>query len=105
MPLLARFDTPASLRDVPASSPFYSQWSDVVSATIANVTPGDNGGAFYDPTATNVAVAGSKAMVWMGFPRDLRLPFARDDKDAGYIAAATPTSRPAASRTSTSSGA
>ena len=84
MALLPRFDTPASLRDVPSGSPFYTKWSNLISTTIGGVTAGDNGGAFYDPTATDVNVAGEKAMVWMGFPRRVILPGRRDDKPGAF---------------------
>jgi len=84
MPTLARFDTPASLRDVPSGSPFYESWSNYVDGLIKKVTPGDNGGGFYDPTETNVVVAGEKGLTWMGFPRDVFLPGRRDDKPAAY---------------------
>ena len=80
MALLARFDTPASLRDVPDDSPFYKSWHDYVSGQIANSTVGDEGGAFYNPAVTDVDIVGEKAMVWMGFPRDVFLPDYRDDK-------------------------
>lgn len=87
MALLAQFDTPARVRDVPAGSPFYAAWSNWISGQIGPVTPGDAGGAFYDPTTTNVNVAAKKSLVWQGFPRDTHLPGNRDNRTAGYIAA------------------
>lgn len=84
MPLLPRFDTPASLRDVPLTSSFYNDWSHYIEGLISDVTLGDNGGAFYDPTATDVRVAGMKTMVWMGFPRDLIHRTNRDNREAAY---------------------
>lgn len=93
MALLARFDTPASLRDVPSASPFYAKWDSLLKGAIADVTPGDNGGAFYDPSATDVQVEGEKAMVWMGFPRDVLLPGRRDDRRAAYVVADSDRSR------------
>ena len=50
MALLPMFDTPASLRDAPAGSPFYAAWSNFIATRLADLSPGDNGGAFYDPT-------------------------------------------------------
>ena len=85
MALLPIFDTPASLRDLPAGSPFYTNWSNYVKGLISNVTPGDNGGAFYNPTTTDVNVVGEKAIVWMGFPRDVILPGNRDDRLAAFV--------------------
>jgi hypothetical protein len=85
MPLLTRFDTPASVRDVPATSPFYARWSDFVANLIGDQTPGSPAGGFFDPTARNATVAGTKGLVWMGFPRDVLLPGNRDDKRAAYV--------------------
>lgn len=94
MSLLARFDTPARVRDVPAGSPFYDAWSNWISGRIGGTSPGDNGGAFYDPTATNVNVAGEKSLTWMGFPRDTIMPSNRDNREAAYMAAdANPATR------------
>jgi hypothetical protein len=84
MALLATFDTPASLRDAPAGSPFYTAWSNFIAGGLAAVRPGDNGGAFYDPTETDVNIAASKTLTWIGFPRDVLLPGNRDNKPAAY---------------------
>ena len=89
MSLLSRFDTPASLRDVPIDSPFYAKWSNYLNRLIgAEDEPhaGDNGSAFYNPTTTRVNVAGQKALTWMGFPRSLMLEF-RDDKRSAFVEA------------------
>jgi hypothetical protein len=87
MALLPRFDTPASLRDMPAGSPFYDHWSDYVAGLIADQTPGTPAGGFFDPTQRNAAIAGDKTLVWMGFPRDLLLPGNSDDRPAAHAAA------------------
>ncbi len=92
MALLTRFDTPARVRDVPLGSPFYAAWSAWISARIGGTWPGDNGGAFYDPTMTDVIVAGEKTLTWMGFPRDTILPANRDDITAAYVLADSSTS-------------
>ena len=84
MALLPQFDTPASLRDAPAGSPFYANWSNFIATALSAVRPGDNGGAFYDPTETDVIVAATKALTWIGFPRDVLLPGNRDNKAAAY---------------------
>lgn len=89
MALLAQFETPARLRDVPLTSPFYAAWSAWISGRIGATTPGDGGGAFYDPTAVNVNVAGQKSLTWMGFPRDTILPTNRDDITPAYDQADT----------------
>lgn len=94
MATLARFDTPGSLRDLPAGSPFYDNWSAFVAGLIVDQTPGSPAGGFVDPTQRNLAVAGEKGLVWMGFPRDLLLPANRDDHRAAHVVAdATPSTR------------
>jgi hypothetical protein len=87
MALLPMFDTPASLRDAPAGSPFYTAWSNFIATRLVDLNPGDNGGAFYDPTQTDVNVVASKTLTWIGFPRDVFLPGNRDNKPAAYAAA------------------
>jgi hypothetical protein len=87
MALLPMFDTPASLRDAPAGSPFYAAWSNLIATRLVDLNPGDNGGAFYDPTQTDVNVVASKTLTWMGYPRDVLLPGNRDNKPAAYAAA------------------
>src|SRR5262245_44850445 len=87
MALLPQFDTPASLRDAPAGSPFYAAWSNFIAAGLPAVRPGDNAGGFYDPTETDVNVAATKTLTWIGFPRDVLLPGNRDNKLAAYSAA------------------
>jgi hypothetical protein len=87
MALLPIFDTPASLRDAPAGSPFYTAWSNVIASRLAAASPGDNGGMFYDPTETDVNVVGSKTLTWIGLPRDVLLPANRDNKPAVYATA------------------
>ena len=37
MALLPQFDTPASLRDAPAGSPFYAAWSNVIATKLTAV--------------------------------------------------------------------
>ena len=80
MATLPKFDTPARLRDMPAGSPFYDNWSNFIKARIDDIRNGDNSGGFYDPTATDVDVAGEKTLTWLGFPRRILLPSRRDDK-------------------------
>jgi len=88
MPILKRFDTPASVKDVPAASPFYDKWSAFISRLIGGTTKGDGGGAYYNPTKADVKIAADKAMIWMGFPRQLMLNGSTTgDRTAAYIAA------------------
>jgi hypothetical protein len=77
MALVTRFDTPGRLRDLPDSSPFYASWHDEVSELLdtavafASVDPSPPGSGFYNATVTEVNVGGTRALVWMGFPREL----------------------------------
>jgi hypothetical protein len=86
MALLPRFDTPASLRDMPAGSPFYDNWSRFIADQIPARTAGSGGGEFYDPTETNVNVIAEHTLVWMGFPRALLVAGNRDNRRAAFIA-------------------
>ena len=88
MPLLKRFDTPAFLKDVPDSSPFYGKWSAFISGLMGAKTNGDGGGAFYNPTKTDTDVTAEKSMTWMGFPRQLMLDGSNSgDRTAAFVAA------------------
>ena len=69
MSLITRFDTPASLRDLPASSVFYDNWHSFLAGRIAVSTVGSGGGEFYDPSEVNVDVLAERSLVWMAFPR------------------------------------
>ena len=84
MPLLARFDTPARVRDVPAGSPFYDAWSNWISGRIGAAVAGDESGGFYDPTRTPSTVAGEKSLTWTGFPRDLVHTANRDNRRQAF---------------------
>ena len=87
MSLLKKFDTPASLRDVPASSTFYDEWHKHVDSTFGDESPGENGGTLFNPARTSVQIAGEKSMNWNGFPREVLLPIRRDKKREAYKAA------------------
>ena len=81
MPLLARYDTPALLRDMPVGSPFYDNWNNFIAIRLNASTPGTNGGEFYDATQTDVNILGDHVLVWMAFPRRVLMP-RRDDRTA-----------------------
>lgn len=72
MALLKRFDTPAMLRDLPSTSPFYDKWSTFISKIVGNTTKGDIG-TFYNPTKTDATIIGEKTLTWMGYSRELRI--------------------------------
>ncbi len=86
MALLARFDTPDSLRDLPLGSPFYDNWHNFIDVRLQPATAGSGGGEFYDPTETNVNVIAEHSLTWMGFPRDLMVATNRDNRRAAFTA-------------------
>ena len=86
MTLVTRFDTPASLRDLPAGSVFYDNWHAYIAGRLNASTPGSGGGEFYDPSEVNVNVLAEKLLVWMGFPRALLTVTHRDDRAAAFAA-------------------
>jgi hypothetical protein len=86
MALVAHFDTPASLRDLPVGSAFYDNWHNYIAGNLDASTPGTGGGEFFDASQTDVNVAGEHALVWMAFPRRVLMP-RRDDRTAAFIEA------------------
>jgi len=94
MPLLSRFETPAALRDFPAGSPFYDRWSEKVSELLGAVElPGAAGpepapdgtsvGGFFNPHLHDHNPVAERALVWMGFPRELLITH-RDDRQRAF---------------------
>jgi hypothetical protein len=75
MALVTRFDTPGKLRDLPDSSPFYAAWHKEVGdllSFLAETTVGTApGSGIYNASQTEVNVVGRRALVWIGFPRQL----------------------------------
>lgn len=94
MALLPRFDTPASLRDLPAGSAFYQQWHDYIAGKIAAASPGAPAGEFYDPSETNVAPAAQHALTWMGFPRNQLVAAFRDNPRQAFASTEADARRP-----------
>lgn len=84
MALIAQFDTPASLRDLPPGSPFYLNWHNFLESILDDVTPGSSGGEFYDASKTNVDVLAERSLVWMAFPRALMVVGNRDDRRTAF---------------------
>ena len=85
MLLVTRFDTPASIRDLPAGSPFYQTWHNTIDGML-----GPGSGQFYNPSRTSVDVIAEHSLAWMGFPRELMVSH-RDNRllafqlaDAGF---------------------
>jgi hypothetical protein len=86
MALITRYDTPASLRDLPAGSVFYDNWHNHLAARLAASTPGSGGGEFYDASEVDVNLVGGRDLVWMAFPRRVLMPN-RDNRTAAFTAA------------------
>lgn len=86
MALVTRFDTPASLRDMPAGSPFYDNWHNHIAGRLSASTSGSGGGEFYDPSEVNVNIIAEHSLVWMGFPRALMVATNRDNRAAAFAA-------------------
>jgi hypothetical protein len=86
--LVTRFDTPASVRDLPAGSPFYQNWHDFLEALLTDTTPGAGGatGEFYDASKVDVNVLAERSLVWMAFPREVLVKH-RDDRRAAFVEA------------------
>jgi hypothetical protein len=84
MPLVARFDTPGSLRDAPPNSPFYAAWHRWLAGLVDNRTP-VNGGEFVDPSQVALTPVGEPSYAWGGFPRP-HLVTHRDDREAAHRA-------------------
>jgi hypothetical protein len=85
MAIVTRFDTPASLRDLPAGSPFYDDWHNFVAAGLGPATtPGSGGGKFYNPSLFDVDILAERSLVWMGFPRELFVAH-RDDRRRAFM--------------------
>lgn len=85
MPLVTRFDTPASLRDLPAGHAFYDAWHAFLAAGLVT-TPGSGTGTgeFYDASEVNVNPVAERSLVWMGFPRT-QIVTHRDDRRTAFI--------------------
>jgi hypothetical protein len=76
MALVTRFDTPGQLRDFPDGSPFYDRWHEAVAQMFAfavGEAVDTQVGGFYSAAETDVNVVATRALVWIGFPRDLLL--------------------------------
>jgi hypothetical protein len=85
--LVSRFDTPASVRDLPAGSAFYDDWSDFLKGQL-DTRPGAGTatGEFYDASEVNVNVLAERSLVWMAFPRQVLVAH-RDDRIAAFVEA------------------
>jgi hypothetical protein len=87
MALVTRFDTPASVRDLPLGSAFYDDWHSFLASRL-NTTPasGTATGEFYDASEVDVNVLAERSLVWMAFPRQVLVAH-RDDRSAAFVQA------------------
>jgi hypothetical protein len=81
---VTRFDTPGSLRDLPAGHTFYDDWHGKVAGLISSVTPGKPRGEFFDPSEWDLDVAAQRGLTWMGFPRAWMTVRSRDDRGVAF---------------------
>jgi hypothetical protein len=86
MALVARFDTPGSLRDLPAGSPFYDRWHTRVERLIAAAVPLSGAGEHVDPSRRDIDVLMNRTYTWTGFPRPHLTGALRDDRAAAFAA-------------------
>jgi hypothetical protein len=86
VPAVARFDTPGSLRDLPAGHPFYDDWHTRVAGLIDSVRAGNPRGEFFDPSSWDFDQAGERRLTWMGLPRERMVVASRDDRRACFAA-------------------
>jgi hypothetical protein len=84
VPVVTRFDTPGSLRDLPAGHAFYDDWHAEVANLIKSVTPGKPRGEFFDPSEWDFDIAADRALTWMGFPRAWMTVKSRDDRRVAF---------------------
>jgi hypothetical protein len=88
MALITRFDTPASVRDLPAGSPFYLTWHTFLAGQLDDTRAGTGTatGEFYDASVVDVNVLAERALVWMAFPRETLVKH-RDNRRAAFVEA------------------
>lgn len=88
MALVTRFDTPASIRDLPAGSAFYQAWHLFLAGQLDDTRAGTGTatGEFYDASQVDVNVLAERALVWMAFPRESVVRH-RDDRRAAFVEA------------------
>src|SRR5687767_3206947 len=85
MALVTQFDTPASVRDLPLGSSFYSDWHNFLAAELSTVNGGGTGlgSKFYDASELDITPVAAHILVWMSFPRSVLVAH-RDNRTAAY---------------------
>ena len=84
--VVARFDTPGSLRDAPPGSAFYDNWHRRVARLLKDRTPGNGRGEFVDPSVVALEPVCEPTYAWTGFPRPHLVVNHRDDREAAFAA-------------------
>jgi hypothetical protein len=84
--LIARYDTPARLRDVPGGSTFYDAWHETVSGMVSDPAAGP----WIDPTVVDPQVVTVRPLSWIGFPRATLTVDRRDDRELAFAEAEDP---------------
>jgi hypothetical protein len=83
MAVITKYDTPASLRDVPESSPFYDSWHQFVNGVVAE----SSDSPWIDPVLVDPDVVTLRTLSWIGFPRNTLTVERRDDHTKGFMEA------------------
>jgi hypothetical protein len=90
MALVARYDTPAGLRDVPEDSSFYDAWHEFVNGKVSD-SPGS---PWIDPVLVDADVVTVRTLSWIGFPRATLTVDRRDDRAQAFADAEEPGATP-----------
>ncbi|WBQ03156.1 hypothetical protein [Kribbella sp. CA-293567] len=85
MSLVGKFGTPGSIQDVPAGSPLFDRWHDVIDRLIAPSKKLSGSGAYVDPGQREFEIDATRAYTWTGFSRPLLMKH-RDDRTAAFAA-------------------
>lgn len=81
MALITKYDTPASLRDVPEGSSFYDLWHEFVNGVVS-ASPGS---PWIDPVLVDPDIVTVRTLSWIGFPRATLTVGRRDDRAQGFV--------------------
>src|SRR3954454_9425554 len=83
MAKVIRYDTPASLRDVPEGSPFYDDWHRYVNDAVSQFKDAP----WVDPVQVDASVVTGRTLSWIGFPRATMTVTRRGERARGFAEA------------------
>lgn len=86
MSLVARFDTPGGLRDLPPASSFYADWHRTIGGLVRDRAELSGPGRSVDPSRVDLEVSARRVYAWTGFPRPLMAEDHRDDRRGAFAA-------------------